>query len=73
MKIFVYQVYGWGQLGWTKDPPSLLQKLEVTVTPRKTVKEWAAKKDLLWQWTLEAGMLCVHTGGEGKDACRVNH
>jgi len=63
-------VYGWGQLSWTNyDPPALLQKLEVTVTSRNTVKEWAKKVDNLWQWTLEPGMLCVHTG-DGKDACR---
>ena len=65
-------VYGWGQLAWDNyDPPSLLQKLEVTVTPRKTVVDWAKKINNMWQWTLEPGMLCVYTG-EGKDACRVS-
>ena len=65
-------VYGWGQLAWDNyDPPSLLQKLEVTVTPRKTVVDWAKKTNNMWQWTLEPGMLCVYTG-EGKDACRVS-
>ena len=65
-------VYGWGQLAWDNyDPPSLLQKLEVTVTPRQTVVDWAKKVGNMWQWTLEPGMLCVATG-EGKDACRVS-
>merc|ERR550539_1871290 len=37
-------VYGWGQLAWDNyDPPSLLQKLEVTVTARQTVVDWAKK------------------------------
>merc|ERR1719219_2529495 len=64
------QVYGWGQLAWDNyDPPSLLQKLEVTVTARQTVVDWAKKVGNFWQWTLEPGMLCVATG-EGKDACR---
>jgi len=63
-------VYGWGQLAWDNyDPPSLLQKLEVTVTARQTVVDWAKKVGNFWQWTLEPGMLCVYTG-EGKDACR---
>jgi len=62
-------VYGWGQLGWDKDAPAKLQKLEVTVTSREKVKAWAQKVDNMWQWTLEPGMLPVHTGA-GKDACR---
>merc|ERR1712241_1370304 len=63
-------VYGWGQLAWDNyDPPSLLQKLEVTVTPRQKVIDWAKKVGNFWQWTWEPGMLCVYTG-EGKDACR---
>ena len=64
-------VYGWGQLGWDKDAPAKLQKLEVTVTTREKVKAWAQKVDNMWQWTLEPGMLPVATGA-GKDACRVS-
>jgi secreted trypsin-like serine protease len=63
-------VYGWGQLSWTNyDPPTKLQKLEVTVTTIEKVKAWAKTVDNHWQWTLEAGMLPVKTGA-GKDACR---